>query len=202
MEILCHRGWWREPSEQNTLSAFERAFDAGLGVELDLRDYNGELVISHNPVTYDQALLPFSDLINLWNRYDNPKVAINVKADGLIPMIALHMNCINFNNSFFFDMSIPESLRYKNAAFPVAGRLSEHERAILPGNRYWLDAFFGDWWLEEEPEFFAGTECYLVSPELHSRDQTVAWAGALSSEFIKGICTDFVSQALKEFHGI
>ena len=49
MKILAHRGFWADEEEKNTLSAFGKAFDSGFGIETDIRDRNGELVISHNP---------------------------------------------------------------------------------------------------------------------------------------------------------
>ena len=48
IEILAHRGYWLKEEEKNTEIAFERAFDNGFGVETDLRDLKGEIVISHN----------------------------------------------------------------------------------------------------------------------------------------------------------
>ena len=48
VEILAHRGFWKKESEKNTQIAFERAFDKGFGIETDLRDIKGEIVISHN----------------------------------------------------------------------------------------------------------------------------------------------------------
>ena len=49
--------------KKNTLSAFTRAFDNGFGVETDLRDYNGTLVISHD-VPQEESLL-FEDFLKI-----------------------------------------------------------------------------------------------------------------------------------------
>ena len=48
MEILSHRGYWKNEGEKNTKIAFERSFQLGFGTETDIRDYKGELVISHD----------------------------------------------------------------------------------------------------------------------------------------------------------
>ena len=32
-EILAHRGYWKNESEKNSKTAFERAFDNGFGIE-------------------------------------------------------------------------------------------------------------------------------------------------------------------------
>ena len=51
LKIIAHRGFWLEKSEQNSLKAFKKAFENGFGVETDVRDFNGELVISHDIAT-------------------------------------------------------------------------------------------------------------------------------------------------------
>ena len=49
MKILSHRGYWKEEKEKNTIDAVRKAFDHGFGIESDIRDLDGKLVISHNP---------------------------------------------------------------------------------------------------------------------------------------------------------
>ena len=53
-KILAHRGFWQSEDEKNTKVAFERAFDNGFGIETDLRDIKGTIVISHNMPTGDE----------------------------------------------------------------------------------------------------------------------------------------------------
>ena len=48
MEILSHRGYWKTVTEKNTIIAFKRSFNLGFGTETDIRDLNGNLVISHD----------------------------------------------------------------------------------------------------------------------------------------------------------
>ena len=45
IEILAHRGFWKREGEKNTKVAFERAFDNGFGIETDLRDVKGEIIV-------------------------------------------------------------------------------------------------------------------------------------------------------------
>lgn len=91
VSIICHRGWWSTPAEQNTLAAFARAFDAGLGVELDVRDFDGKLVVSHDPPVAqkyaDHGLLWFDEVLDLLAGRDLP-LAVNVKSCGLAPLFA------------------------------------------------------------------------------------------------------------------
>jgi hypothetical protein len=51
MKLLCHRGYRQRKSEQNSLAALELAILGGNGVETDIRDCDGELVISHDMPT-------------------------------------------------------------------------------------------------------------------------------------------------------
>lgn len=48
MIVLSHRGYWKNSLEKNKFVAFERSFSMGFGTETDIRDFNGELVISHD----------------------------------------------------------------------------------------------------------------------------------------------------------
>jgi hypothetical protein len=63
IKILAHRGQWNLPEKKNSLSAFERAFSNGYGIETDIRDYKGELVISHNIA--DETAPKLSELLSL-----------------------------------------------------------------------------------------------------------------------------------------
>ena len=56
MKILCHRGYWKKEADKNTLAAIKDAFESGRGMESDIRDFDGKLVISHNPADKDSVL--------------------------------------------------------------------------------------------------------------------------------------------------
>ena len=60
--ILAHRGFWTEPAEKNSREALERAFREGFGIETDIRDRNGALVVSHDPPVGD-GLMSFDELL-------------------------------------------------------------------------------------------------------------------------------------------
>ena len=62
MTSLAHRGLWAEADERNTLAAFRDAFAHGWGVELDVRDLDGALVISHDPPA--AGALPFGAVVD------------------------------------------------------------------------------------------------------------------------------------------
>ena len=82
MIILAHRGYWEKLSERNTEEALKKAFAKGYGIESDIRDYDGKLVISHDPA--NKNCMPAEELFKELAKYNNKLCfAINIKADGL-----------------------------------------------------------------------------------------------------------------------
>ncbi len=61
MNVISHRGLWAEAEESNTIAAFQRSFLAGYGTEIDVRDLDGTLVVSHDPPRL--GALPLADVL-------------------------------------------------------------------------------------------------------------------------------------------
>ncbi len=207
MQILCHRGWWKNSLEQNTLTAFQHAFEHGMGVETDVRDFNCEIVISHDlPV---EGALKFSDFLSLYKTKGNGvPLALNIKSDGLYPLLYQWMQDIDPSYYFFFDMSIPDTLSYYDAGEPFFSRQSEYEPVpafydTAPG--VWLDCFDREWYSIEtiKGHLDAGKQVCLVSPELHRRPHQNLWkfihAHGLHREPEVLLCTDFPQEARNLF---
>ena len=144
VQIIAHRGWWKTPEEQNALTAFARAFDAGIGVELDVRDFSGDLVVSHDPPVWrigdNGDVLPppvfFKEALNLLG--DRPNIlAVNVKSCGLAPWFAKLKAPKNW---FFFDMAQPDEHYYRSLKLPVLDSFEEYDGADL-NLRISLDLF-------------------------------------------------------------
>ncbi len=57
IEILAHRGIWNKKLKKNSLDALTLALDMGFGIETDIRDRNGVLVISHDMANETDILL-------------------------------------------------------------------------------------------------------------------------------------------------
>ncbi len=201
MNIIAHRGLWKEKAEQNTIEAFKRAFDNGFGVELDVRDNLGRLVISHDPIVGSQSF-GVEEFIDLFNKYDTP-LAINIKSDGLIPMIKLSLENVDKERYFIFDMSLPESMGYIKSGLRTYMRLSEYENpSELHGmsSGIWLDAFHDEWWISNNQAFKSNKPICVVSPELHGRGIEKGWTYLKNvlDECDLSICTDF-PQAARDF---
>lgn len=201
--VLAHRGHWKnefgfKELGKNSVQAINRAADLGFGIEIDIRDSCGEAVISHDPALNNTV--KFTEIIGL---PITGLVALNVKADGLVPLILSDMGTTPpVFDYFFFDMSFPESLRYRSHGLPVAERKSEFEQILNHNDKYvWVDSFNSDWYLDEimlhhKPE---GVKIIVVSPELHNRPVLKAWewlAKRMLSDESLHICTDYPLQFL------
>jgi hypothetical protein len=182
MIILAHRGLWRVESEKNSLAALRDALAQGFGVETDLRDRDGRVVISHDPPTGGEP--GFDELLALYSEVRSGGIlALNVKADGLQEQIksSLARFRIEPTQYFLFDMAPPDALGYLRLEMPCFTRQSEIEPSPAFINRaagIWLDCFFEDWINRQAilAHCDAGRRVALVSPELHRRDKSAAWA--------------------------
>lgn len=203
MKIIAHRGYWKDASEKNTFVAFERAFENGFGVETDFRDYKGTLVISHdipkgNEVTADE-------FFELYSKYsDNHWLALNIKADGLQPLLKDLIEKNDVKNYFCFDMSIPDTLGYLSHGLNIFSRTSEYEKETPfyeKSNGVWMDCFHSDFNTNDDIKNHVknGKKVCIVSSELHKREHLKTWQKYrnLNPENIM-ICTDYPQEA-KEF---
>lgn len=207
MQILAHRGYWLRPEEQNTRSAFERAFTNGFGVETDLRDLAGELVISHDPAR--RGAMPFSEFLAIYAGIKAPaNLALNIKADGLQPLLQAMLQTHPKLPYFLFDMSLPDALRSTNCGLRCFSRQSEYEPAPLllyeRAQGVWIDMFDGDWVEAKHVTLHldAGKQVCLVSPELHGRPYKAFWSRLkdfnLSNDKLM-LCTDEPERAREHF---
>lgn len=195
IRLLAHRGMWSSPEERNSRPALSASFASGFGVETDVRDGGGALVISHDPPAGGEPTA--AELVD-WARGHGLPVAVNVKADGLSARVA-DLFAGTDVDWFAFDMSVPETLRYATAGLPYLTRHSdiEPEPVLYPGAAgVWLDAFHSDWFGPDEVRrhLDAGKRVAVVSPELHGRPPERQWEWL--AEFECGpdedlmICTD------------
>ncbi len=206
MRLLAHRGWWTTSAEKNLEVAFRRAFDAGFGVETDVRDCAGALVISHDmPTGRELTLDAFLELPGAAAR----PLAINVKADGMAGNVARALQEAGARDAFVFDMSVPDALSYVQARVPVYARLSEYEpeSALLDhAAGVWLDAFHGPWWAPElvGSLLARGKAVCVVSPELHRRAFDALWHSLEPWAAHPGLalCTDHPDSARAFFDGL
>jgi hypothetical protein len=199
MQILAHRGFWLNENEKNTKIAFERAFDNNFGIETDLRDIKGTIVISHNMPQGNE--MTFEELLQLLGGR-NLMLALNIKADGQADEIKRLLYNYNHTNYFTFDMSIPEMVYQHKLGLKVFTGMSD----IIPqpimydkAEGVWLDCFNSDWFNEEDILKIKenNKKVCIVSPDLHKREYKPVWEKYKNISNIM-ICTDYPTEA-KEF---
>lgn len=209
-ELLAHRGFWNETRPKNSISAFTAAFDQGYGVETDVRDYNGALVISHD--IPGPGLQSFDDFLTLYKQCGAPSfLAINIKADGLQTLLHDALTHAGIQNYFVFDASVPDGLLYLRKNMTFFTRQSEFEITPSFYNEsagIWIDEFDGHWVTEAhlKAHYAQGKVVSLVSPELHKRPHEREWADyrqwvATNQWDSLMLCTDYPDQA-QTFFGI
>lgn len=209
--LVAHRGYWRTPVQQNSPEALQEALNRGFGFETDLRDLDGQLVLSHDPPRA-AAAVPATTLIDtiaaLETRSAGP-LALNVKSDGLVPLLSDLTDRLAPYPYFLFDMTFPQTLTYARHGLPLALRVSEFEPVdrelaarldLAP--RWWLDAFDSDWWLEDGDvhALVEDGEVHIVSPEIHGRDPQRVWnwfGTALQAGRDVYLCTDRCDDVLE-----
>lgn len=206
MELLSHRGYWITPEEKNSELALKRSFASGWGVETDLRDALGTIVVSHDPPS--EGCFTLDDLLQWHAVAKSTTLALNIKADGLARSVRDELDKHAISNAFVFDMSVPDTLGYIAAGVPVFMRQSEFEPtpALLDkASGIWLDAFTSEWYGADviSGHLRHGLKVAIVSPELHRRPHLPLWEnlkawGIHRSDAVL-LCTDFPQQAAEFF---
>ena len=209
MIILSHRGYWKEIREKNTASAFERSFSLDFGTETDIRDYRGELVISHD-IAHENCI-SVKDFFEIYNSFTKKlPLALNIKSDGLQSKLKLLLEDYKISNYFLFDMSVPDGLQYLNKEFTVFSRQSEYEREpsfYSHAKGVWLDEF-NTHWIDKitiESHRKNNKQICIVSPDLHKRAYEKEWQHYKEIEKELNIddlmiCTDYPEKARKFFN--
>ncbi len=201
-------------SEKNTPKAINRALNEGFGIETDLRDLNGEIVISHDPPRVNLNLPTLEWLLKQVNiSACRCRIALNIKSDGLSNLIEskIASHGANVNQFFAFDMSVPDSLSYMKGSIPVYLRISEYEQIDGPTEQasgIWVDNFSGAF-----PQVKRAKELIdmkfrttIVSSELHHRDHVELWKDIIDSGIhlspLFELCTDYPMEAANQFLGV
>ncbi len=206
MKILAHRGAWKTTDEKNSFEAIMRAFENGWGIETDIRDYSGQLVISHDIATADS--LSFEKVLCEYaSRGYDAFLAINIKADGLQSELTYLIDKYKVLNYAVFDMSIPEQVVYRKMNIPFFARQSEiEEEPIMYEDAFgiWMDEWEHSWINGKAIEgHLKNTKMVgIISPEIHGRDNSMLWneIRRLDSDNLL-LCTDEPWKASEAFNG-
>ena len=209
MKVLSHRGYWKSDCEKNSESAFRRSFQLGFGIETDLRDLNGELVISHDMPISEVATLSFNNFLSIYSEYEPLPLALNIKSDGLQKPIHSLLERHSVENYALFDMSVPDQIVTAKHKLKHLTRASEYESAVMldDAEGVWADEFHDNW---IDAQFISdlaqkNKAVYIVSPELHARNHLHRWRDYMSMGLQNFshvfLCTDLPEQAKEFFLG-
>lgn len=209
MEIISHRGFWLSNGEKNTNLAFQRSFQNHFGTETDIRDFNGELVISHDiPISKEISVDDFFSLYLEQNLTST--LALNIKSDGLTKPLKSKIESLGIQNYFCFDMSIPDTIHYLNEGLHFFTRQSEYEQDLpfyQDASGIWLDSFQSNWYSNEliESHILGNNKrVCVVSSELHGRDYIPLWNQLLEFSDLSTdgliLCTDMPEEAFNFFN--
>lgn len=210
MEIIAHRGLWTKKEQQNTMEALLNAIRLGYGIETDIREHKGNLVISHDIASgKDISLDSFLQRVSQLPNFEEVTIALNVKEDGLEKLLQKLFSLYRLTeNMFFFDMSSASHFSYSKIFRPenIATRQSDIEpEPVLyeKSGMVWIDCVTKDWSDMEKIKRHLDNrkKVAFVSPELHKRDYKNFWD--LIKRFSKTdevmICTDFPEKAREFF---
>jgi glycerophosphoryl diester phosphodiesterase len=209
--ILAHRGLFHSLSDRNSISALKLALDQGFGLETDVRDLNGRVVISHDPPLEGEHPADLAWLLGrVVSSGSTGRIALNVKSDGLRSAISelVHLNQIKRDQLFVFDMSVPDLVSYLGSPISLYTRISEYEKDLPFVNKIlgvWVDNFTGVFPQVQQAHQLMnrGLRATIVSPELHNRDHLPLWKEILSSGIhhnkLFELCTDLPKEAASYF---
>lgn len=193
MKIIKHR--------VNTIEELSKV-EASYGVEIDLRNNNGELILAHDPFSVESVR--FADWLKF---YHHDMIVLNIKEEGLETKILGVIKDLNIQNFFFLDQSF--SFLFKtltSGESRTAIRFSDLESIDTVANTInmsttkpkwlWIDSFSGEWsHLKELDKIKSlGLNVCLASPELHGRNLDLELREIRKSASFRGIeavCTKY-----------
>jgi len=171
-KIIAHRGIWNNNVSGNSYEALTKALDSGYGIEFDIRDLDGELVVAHDPprTKYEPLLLEKLFEYYIQNKCSNI-LAINIKSDEIHEVLKLLIDKYEIKNYFIFDLSIPHLIKANSIGLSCLRRESEYEEpntkieSITKGR--WIDYFSKSHMNKIKVSSNKEVFNIVVSPELH-----------------------------------
>ena len=173
-------------------------FGAADGIEFDIRDTGGDIVVQHDPFLGGQL---FTDFLKFCP--SNKFYIVNVKSEGIERRAIADLEAHGIMQFFLLDCSIPMMVRLgKEGERRLAVRLSEYESLATVEamasfvSWVWVDVFtqlpltsFVETFLRNR-----GLKLCLVSPELQGQQEKVVEYKTLLAE--RGVTIDAVCSKL------
>ena len=173
-------------------------FGAADGIEFDIRDTGGDIVVQHDPFLGGQL---FTDFLKFCP--SNKFYIVNVKSEGIERRAIADLEAHGIMQFFLLDCSIPMMVRLgKEGERRLAVRFSEYESLATVGvmasfvSWVWVDVFtqlpltsFVETFLRNR-----GLKLCLVSPELQGQQEKVVEYKTLLAK--RGVTIDAVCSKL------
>lgn len=165
------------------------------GVELDLRDFAGEIILEHDP------FIKGENFESYLKNFKHKTMILNIKTEGIEFKILDLLKKYSIDDYFFLDCSFPAIVKLcRSSEEKIALRFSEYEPLEAANSMkgkvrwLWIDCFSklplnrANYRLMKE----WGYQLCLVSPELQGREEDIVpFAEILKKESIQldAICT-------------
>jgi glycerophosphoryl diester phosphodiesterase len=204
MKIICHRGLWTKKIEQNSLKACLEGAKLFDGIEVDLKNQNGKIVLSHDPITKNNHAV---SLESLFKKTPKTFFALNIKEDGLGRELRKLISRHKINNYMCFDLSFPESLQFQKEQLRVFPRMGDMDPKlkVFPKGLV-IDVFDQTNYSQVLRSLKAlkdPCELFFISPELHGHQVEVNWSKIkrflTQSSHSAYLCTDRPADASQFF---
>ncbi len=168
----------------------------GIGAEIDLRTFQNEIILRHDPYGTGDRL---ADYLDVWaSKKDRGTLILNTKEDQLEPRALELLHARGISDFFFLDTTIPSTVKLalKEKMPKIAIRVSDYEpvEAALKfaglAEWIWLDCFAAKPPSSVTLAALKGKfRLCLVSPELHAHPKEL-WGPfyAVTSQ-VDAVCT-------------
>ena len=200
MQVFLHRA--------NCFAQLYKARNLGIGIEVDIRTWEGIPLLSHDPIMMDEAqeCEDLETFLSVAAGYDMP-VLLDFKETGIIDIVIdkigpiyLHDRCLAI------DLITPDVYYAQSKRVKTLVRDSKYEtikeyaniRSMYEHAGYWLDYTKTG---EDLLHRHYSMSCYLVSPELHGWDLEDEYIETAVKGSYKAVCTDYPERWLEAING-
>ena len=166
-----------------------------LGVEVDVRDYDGEICLAHDPFN------PGISLSSYLNHFNHKLIIFNVKCSGIESKIIELAHEFKIDNFFLLDVQVPSMVSLANNAihdFAIRYSVFEPIEGLRPfigiAKWVWIDCFKGFHLNKSDYQILSSNfKLCIVSPELQGfhRRTIKHFKDKLRNFNIDAVCSDF-----------
>ena len=181
----------------NTLNQL-RALPESIGLEIDLRDYDGRIFLSHEPFCKIENLCEFN--ISFIKKLSNRPLIINIKSERIETYVQSLLSEAGYLGEHFYLDSSFSVINKNGSSISIAARFSDFEpletcQRLAASNLIswiWIDTFKSLPISVSSVEYFlsSGINTCLTSPDLLGRSEDIV------PYFNKMIELDFIPTAI------